>query len=123
MINALLIYITNITDFNNKQIFYVTNQVNLANLATHADHANYVNLYILKKPKAINPMCFWRCQDIVVQLKFFLVFFTFIKISMKFRTACQYHQARENAKKCLSQGHNRMTPEDSQSDHVNHNFA
>ena len=35
-------------------------------------------------------------------------FYTFIEMLLKFRTACQDHQAGESVVKCLSQGHNRM---------------
>ena len=53
-------------------------------------------------------ICLRRCQDIAVCLKFFSLFFSFIEIGIKFRTAYQDHQAGESVVKCLSQGHNRI---------------
>ena len=59
-------------------------------------------------------------------LELFL-FFSFIEIYLKFRTACQDYQAGKSVVKCLSQGHNRRvqvsfesTPYQSQSQCFNH---
>ena len=36
-----------------------------------------------------------------------IIYFSFIEICLKFRTACQNRQAEESAVKCLSQGYNK----------------
>ena len=52
------------------------------------------------------PVVLPEYAKIAVCLKFFL-FISFKEILMKFKTACQDRQAKENAIKFLSQGHNR----------------